>query len=606
MKRLFFLLFFLFGCSLQAVEWMIYPYQINRLTQEQFNRFLQSEARYLGLQMFVRPGSPDEITVQRLNLAGSYNKKAIVQIWFGPARPFSWERYNFPHLALDKKIAAELFSQGIDPLLKALNPRNIHAVHLLEETGMQFAWDVDMPGRPDRDDDGYENGNSYDNPANFLWSRSLSGPEVLTIRRYNELFRKETGLDMRYYPVWTQSQMATYRKWVQERMEAGAHISFAHHIHSRYPGLRVYAFNSGTALIPQSKFLDGHFLDPYTNTLGVYISLRDCRMVMRPDEELVAMLWGNREKLEHLRLAQMAAAYLAGADILSTFGDKELEEETWLEKVRKSVQPFLKLPRFVQKPVALVLHGRNFGATLQHVYFWITGFTQFDTCPEWAQDVVSLKPYEVIVSWGSWHKDLLPWVKNGGILLAVVPPAEKLTPAGFSLISPKTERKTFLYQPDTWMQENFHLKENYQLDLDVFSSFSLSAGHRDDFLYICRYGEGLIVVLPALCHVQAPWKYEPSWEVYRKLLVDICRGALLYQKKERLISQCLVDSSLGYDYLKATSADGRVTVYLLHADQHGEKGSLTSFPVPGRDLISGRTNAVLSNQNPVVIIENFK
>ncbi|HOJ38903.1 MAG TPA: hypothetical protein PK644_00355, partial [bacterium] len=549
MRRCFILLGWLWASRLLAVEWMIYPYQVNRLSQEQFERFCQSEARYLGLQMMVRPGVPDQLTVKRIARAAACGKKVILQIWFGPGEPFSWERYNFPNMALDEKIAAEFFSRAIDPLLKSLGPENLHAVHLLEETGMQFGWDVDMPGRPERDDDGYENGNAYDNPANFLWTRSLSGPDVLTIRRYNELFRKETGLDMRYYPVWSEQEMAVYRKWVQQRMEAGAHLSFARYIHRKYPGLRVYAFNGGQALITQSQGLDGHFLDPYANTLWVYTALRDCRMVMRPEEELVAMVWGNREKPAHLRLAQMAAAYLAGADILSTFGDRELEEEKWLETVHTSVKPFLKLPRFQHQPPFLVLHGKSFGATLQHAYFWITGLAWFDTCPDWAEETVSLKPYQAILSWGLWHKDLLDWVKSGGTLLLVVPAARQLSTAGFSSVSARRERKTFLYRPDGWMRENLRLQENYPLDVDIFAKFQVPDGRQDEFIYLKQYGQGLIVVLTALCHVQPPWQYEESWENYRKLLTDLCRGALVYHGKENVARTCLVDPSQGDDYL---------------------------------------------------------
>ncbi|MCM8770178.1 MAG: hypothetical protein NC911_11055, partial [Candidatus Omnitrophica bacterium] len=448
MRRFLFLTFWFLFTAAYGVEWMVYPYQINKISEEQFDRFCRSEAKYLGLQLMVRPGVPDEVTIKRVNQAGASGKKVILQVWFGPGKPFSWERYNFPNLAFNQEIADELFSQGISPLLYSLGPKNIHAVHLLEETGMQFGWDVDLPGRIDKDDDGYENGNSYDNPANFLWHRSLSGPEVLTIRRYNKIFQKETRLDMRYYPVWSDQEMAIYQKWVQERMEAGAHISFARYIHRLFPGMRVYAFNSGTALIPQSKVLDGHFLDPYANTLWVYMALRDCRKVMRPEQELVAMVWGNREKPVNLRLAQMAASYLAGADILSTFGDRELEVEQWMETVRTSVKPFLALPRFQHQPGFLVLHGKSFGATLHHVYFWITGLTQFDTCPEWATETISLKPYQAILTWGVWRPDLLAWVKAGGTLVAVVPPGEKLTAAGFTQLPEKRERKSFTYQPD--------------------------------------------------------------------------------------------------------------------------------------------------------------
>ncbi|MCM8770154.1 MAG: hypothetical protein NC911_10925, partial [Candidatus Omnitrophica bacterium] len=205
---------------------------------------------------------------------------------------------------------------------------------------------------------------------------------------------------------------------------------------------------------------------------------------------------------------------------------------------------------------------------------------------------------------GVWRPDLLAWVKAGGTLVAVVPPGEKLTAAGFTQLPEKRERKSFTYQPDQWMRKNLLLQESYQIDVDVFSKFQTALGHQDEFISVSQYGQGLIVVLGALCYVHAPWQYEEIWESYRKLLTDLCRGALTYHGKDKLARECLVDPSLGEDYLKMTSADGRLTVYVLHADQHGTKGSPSSFRVPGFDLVSGQYNALLSNEQPVVIIDH--
>ncbi len=591
-----------------AVGWMIYPYTLTKLTEEEYNRFLNcTEAEYLGLQVYPRVDYSDTTFKTRISELAAAGKKMVIQVWWGAGPPFSWERYNFPNIALNPEIRKEFFDRVIDPWIDYAGYKNIYAIHLLEETGMQFGWDISMPARPEKDSDGYQIGSNYQNPSNFLWSRSISGPNVLTIKRYNNIFKKETGLDMSYYPVWTPEEMDTYRRWVQQTMEAGAHIQFAHHVHRKYPGIKVYAFNSRTALIPQSRVLDGHFLDPYTNNLGLYLSLRGSRIVMRPEEELIAMMWGNRAKVLQERMPQQAVAYISGANILSTFGDKELQDEKWLNVVRDSVKPFLGLPVFQSKPRVLALSGPGFSATLRHIYFWITGFSHYDVCQPWAEEKVSLKPYELVFSWAGWHKDLQNWIDSGGTLVIVRPPSGFLNEKGYIEMTGKPQRKTFDYKPNEWMKKNFKLQDSYNLDLDLGNDIKIlkdpSLINQDQFIYILSYGKGMVVIINALCYVNAPWKYEPVWEPYRQLLTDVCRGAMIYRNKKEIAEEYFNDPELGNDYFRAVSSDGRTTVYILNVDQHGPNKSKTSFTVPGRDRVTGKMNVKLSYENPVVIIE---
>ena len=589
------------------VGWMIYPYKVDRMSADQFQRLLGcTEAEYVGLQLMASPTYKDEVTKRRVAELVSAGKKIVLQIWFGAAPPISWERYNFPNIALDSTIREEFFAIATDPMIDYLGPKNLYAVHLLEETGMQFGWDVDMPGRPDRDDDGYETGNNFDNPANWVWGRCISGPNVLTIRKYNDLFRRETGLDMRYYPIWNPQEMERYKRWVQQTMEAGAHVQLAKHVHQKYPGLHVYAFNTGPALVPQSKGLDGQFIDPYTDTVGVYMSLRAFRSVMRPDQELVAMMWGNRDKPLGQRLPQQAACYIAGSNVLSTFGDREHQDDKWLNIVRDSVKPFLGRPVFRSRPKVLVLGGGSFGATLRHVQFWITGFAQYDVCHPWADDVVGLDAYDLVLNWGTWRKGLREWTRAGGVLMTVLPRSAFLQTEGYLEPTGKRARKTLDYRPDAWMREHLGLQESYKLELDRVQGYvvkNTAKVHQDQFIQVVRYGKGLVVLLPALPYVHAPWKYEPHWETFRQLLTDLCRGALRYRGKSQVADTFFDDPKLGNDYLKATSADGRTTVYVLLTDAHGPHKSPTSFVVRGKDQVSGRTNARLCQEHPVIIID---
>ena len=588
------------------VGWMVYPYKLN-MPEDQYQRVLRAkDVEYVGLQLMASPTFRDEQTRARIAELAAAGKRIVIQIWFGANPPFSWERYNFPNIALDPKIREEFFTRATDPMIDYLGPKNLYAVHLLEETGMQFAWDVDMPGRPDRDDDGYDTGNNFDTPPNWVMGRCVSGPNVLTIRKYNDLLRKTAGLDMRYYPIWSSAQMRRYRDWVQRTMEAGAHNQFAKHVHRKYPGLHVYAFNMGPALVPQSRVLDGQFIDPYSDTVGVYMSLKTFRSVMRPEQELVGMMWGNRDKPTHLRLPQQAACYVAGCNVLSTFGDREHQDDRWLGVVRDSVRPFLGRPVFRSRSRVLVLGGGRFSATLQHVPFWVTGLAHYDVTHAWAEDTVGLDGYDLVLSWGSWHKDLLDWTRAGGVLVAMRPPNDFLVTEGYLGEPTKPKRLTLDYRPDAWMRENLKLQASYKLELDRVSSFPVLKAnhvHHDRFLYVARYGKGLVVLLPALPYVHPPWKYEPSWEPYRQLLADLCRGALVHVGKREAAERYFDDPRKGNDYLRVTSADGRTTVYILLIDAHGPTQSPTSFVVPGKDLVSGRTNARLCHAHPVILVD---
>lgn len=592
-------------CADGKVGWMIYPYSIPA-QDEDYQRLLNcKEAGYVGFQWMAREQYGPELALQRqraeeLRKAG---KRIIAQLWFGGGPPFVWRRFNMPNIALDPKIRQEFFDRVTDPLIDFWGPENLYAVHLMEETGGQFGWDADLVGYPD-DPIAYDNGSSWDNPASWEWGRNISGPYVLNIRKYNDLFRKETGLDMRLAPIWTSEETGRFRTWVQQTMEAGAHNQFARHVHEKYPGLKVYAFNSGPALVPQSKVLDGQFIDPYSNHIAVFETMKKFRAIMRPEMDLVAMTWGNREKAIPQRMPQQAVCYLGGADILSTFGDGETKSQEFLDIVRDSVRPFLGLPRFVGKSPVLLLGGQGWGAVLNWAQYWITGFADYDVGVE----TTDLERYKLVVSWiDGHHPKLEQWVRSGGTLVGVYYGGSLLTEAGLLEDTKKTTGNLVTeYRPDEWMREKLRLAEAYQLDLGPIRDYEVkdpNLVHKDQFVYAAQYGKGLVVFLPAMCYVHAPWKYEEHWEAYRQLLTDVCRGALISRGLREVAETYFDDPKLGNDYMKATSADGKITVYVLMNDSHGPNESKTSFVVPGRDRVTGQTDVTFGREHPVVVIE---
>jgi len=612
-QTIFVVLLLLFAVNIVADEarvgWMVYPYVLDkRMSEEGFRRLLGAkDVDYVGIQLFL--GSKlDPLVKQRAHTLATAGKRIILQIWWGPSGAFPWERYNLPAIAMEREIRREFFTKGVDALLNDIGPKNIYAAHLLEESGMQFGFDIDIPGNPARDDDGYDNGNSYDNPANWVWRRGISGPNVLTIRRYNDRFRRETGLDMGFYPVWTPKQEKRYRRWVAQRFEAGAHIAFKEHAAKAHPHLRVYAFNSGYSLVPQSKYLDGQFTDPYSDTIGVYMSMRLRRILMRPNQELIGMVWGNRQLDRHPRLVQMAACYAAGCNVLSTFGDKETANDEWMNRVRATVKPFIGRPVVMgASPLLVLTGGALFSATLRNCQFWITGFAHYDVADKRTMEAVDLGRYKMIFAWGLEHPKLAEWVRAGGVLVSVRPGKDFLAREGIlAAAADHGKRETIDYHPKAHIKKRLELAERYRLELQYVAERKVLAPakvQKDRFLYVVDYGKGLIVTIPALCYVHAPWKYEPFWEDYRKLLVDVCRGALAARGLRAVANTCFDDPARGNDYLRVPDDKSGQTIYVLLTDTHGGNRSKTSFVIPGLDLVSGRRNVRFCHDNPVVIVE---
>ena len=595
----------------EKVGWMVYPYHIPAKDEDYQRLLTWPDVEYIGLQWTASASYAPSLQQQRAAELHRAGKKLIVDLWFGSTEPFSWRRFNFPNVALDPQIRQEFFTKCVDPWLKYWGAENLYAVHLMEETGMQFGWDADVPGYPG-DQLGYGNSNSYDNPSSFLWSRGVSGPYVLSIRKFADRLQQDTGLDVRLAAVWNSAENTRFNTWVQQNMEAGAHIQFARYLHQKHPGLRVYAFNTGVALLPQSEVLDGQFIDPYIGTTSVYTGLRHFRKLMRPEADLVAMMWGNRDKPLSQRMPQQAACFLAGADILSTYGDKECESDEWMKVVHDSVKPFVGLPRFQARPEVLYLGGGVFGsAVLTAGDWWITGFASYDVADPWMTSGVQspldkLGQYKLIFGWNHTRPEVEAWVRQGGILVGVYSGGELLERAGLIESTRKTGRFEGEYKPDDWVRQNLRLRESYQLDLQPVAEYTVKAPqtvHQDQFLYVAPYGQGLIVFLPAIQYVHPPWQYEPGWEVYRQLLTDLCRGALLYRGQGATADTCFDDPALGNDYMRVTSADGKLTVYVLLNDAHGPNQSPTSFVVPGRDRVTGQTDVTFGEEHPVVMIE---
>lgn len=147
----------------------------------------------------------------------STTRRVVLQLWWGGSGRYNWSKYSLAHISMDPEIRREFFADVTDPLLEAVGPENVYGAHLLEETGMQFGVDVDVAGIPEDLSDGDNNGSNWDQPT-WLGVGGivgyLGGPYVPNIRRYNQQFKADTGLDMREAPLWSYTKgWPIYREW---------------------------------------------------------------------------------------------------------------------------------------------------------------------------------------------------------------------------------------------------------------------------------------------------------------------------------------------------------------------------------------------------------
>ncbi len=98
--------------------------------------------------------------IRRTREAREANKRIVAQLWYGGWGRCNWSYYSLAHIAMDPKIREDFFRNVLDPTIDRLGPENLYAVHLLEETGMQFGTDLDEPGDPDDLTDGDDNGSN--------------------------------------------------------------------------------------------------------------------------------------------------------------------------------------------------------------------------------------------------------------------------------------------------------------------------------------------------------------------------------------------------------------------------------------------------------------
>lgn len=541
----------------------------------------------------VSAPNPGALVVRRVREAHQAGKRVVLQLWWGGSGPYNWSKYSLAHIAMDPAIRAEFFARVVDPFLSAVGAENVYGAHLLEETGMQFGVDLDVPGVPDDLGDGDDNGSNWDQPT-WLGQGAvpgyIGGPYVPNIRRYNGEFRTDTGLDMREAALWSYTgAWRIYRDWVSRRLEAGAMIAFAEHLHARYPGIKAFTWDAvdwggagANNMRAMKGRVDGLIMDPYSSAAGIYAHVRAPRLI-DPEVEIIAVLWGCDDKPPGEMLNRAVAAYAGGADVLCLFGDQSFQTpEAWTQRV-KTFGRFTALPPYEVRSSILLIAGH---CTWQNR---LAGLSWFDVISGIEADAVPLSDYALVVLYaGATHPGLQTYVSNGGRVLTTHPP-RFLLDEGLLVtrkLSTHPQKESVEYQPDAWWREHMGLAESYQLELSRRLAYSPGTPEgKGGHPVLVPYGKGEVCFLQC----QTGWNFadaEPLSEL-RRLLVDLSRGLLRRAGLGELASLAVQGCEGATGCLRIPSRDGTMVSYCLTG-----KGPCDSRQLEGANLVGADAPAL--------------
>jgi len=588
----------------------LYMYRLN-VDEAAWQRVLHApEITYICSQFACNRISDRER--RRVREAARAGKRIVAQLWYGGWGDQTWSYYSLAHIAMDPKIRQDFFDKILDPTIDALGAENLYAAHLLEETGGQFGVDIDEAGDPDDLWDGNDNGSNWDQPS---WlgvggvPGYIGGPYVVNIRRYNDRFRKDTGFDMRRCAVWGAEQRAAYRRWVSVNLEAGAHVAFAKHLHTKYPRVKAFTWDSiatdgcgASNLEAMRDHVDGLIMDPYSDSQGIYKNVRSARLVA-PHLEIIAILWGVDDKPAGEMLNRGVSATLGGADVIGFFGDKAYGSDATAKARIDAFRPFTRLRQFEHRPKVLLVTGRTqdyAGSPAMMV-----GLASYDITTHNEGHLVDLAPYDLVILYYAWHRDVERYVKRGGQVLIISPYMDlRFIEKEKHLVRPRRRdtdwrRQDIAFRPGAWARQQLRLQEHYPITIHALPPWKAGRpGVQHDLVFLFDVGKGAVCFAP----LAPPWPYPPRERLnaLRRLFADLARGLLVRAGHPRTAEACVADRAVGMGYLRMTSTDGKTTGWAVF-----RQGRLPFKPVPlsGVDAVRGLRNPVLGPDCSSVILQ---
>lgn len=499
-------------------------------------------------------------TKERYQALKAAGKRAIVDIWWGGAGKFHWDKYNFPDIAQDASLRADFFEKVVDPVIDELGPKNLHGVHLLEETGLWYG---------------------YEKTAHPFYKR----PTVRTpcIRKYNGLLGKDTGLDMDMEPIWKPEERFAYLRWVSRRLSsAAAHKVFCDHIHRKYPGLKAFQFEGlpDTATDNYTEYqvmrdaFDGIVTDVYDSPKGIYalVSYR----TMAPKAEIVALVNGyfatpgTKEEVRRIKKARLKYATEAGMNGIGFFepdgervkGNDFENPAVWQDNLElfKTIndQPV----NLNKRKLLLVPMNCSVGGYGLAWYFNQTRFANYAMIPANEFRLIRPSDYRAVVILGgsypganaTWNQaymrqnyrvdalfdanELNRFVEKGGLLVITglpLDPEAGLAPVQRKLLGGSSTVRAEQLSPNEWGRRNLKLKAFYTNgfapEVYQYEAGPSVQGLGENCGYVVRHGKGQWLVLP-----QCPSGHPSAEEArsYAAFLTDAVRGFFEYAGAKEL------------------------------------------------------------------------
>lgn len=566
MKRFLLISFLFFSFNLfseERVGMAVYG-SIEGMSDEGFERILKAkEVVYIGTQESATGRPISEKTKKRYKILKQAGKKIILDIWWGPDGDYNWDKYNFPDIAQNEGLRKEFFERVIDPIIEEIGPENLYGVHMLEETGSWYGYERSV------------------HPYYKI-------PDINTpsIRKYNFLLKKDTGLDMDFAPIWNNEERFVFWRWASKTISSSAaHKVFCDYIHKKYPKLKAFQFEGlpdfASGLYTEYKVMinsfDGIFTDNYSSPKNTYFLV--AYRTMAPKAEIVALVAGyfstsgTPEEVEKIKKERLKFAYCAGMNGIGFFEPDEVrvkvmdfeEPNIWKSNIT-IFQEFFNKPVYNKKRELLIVPTNIcVGGYGMDSYFSYSAIKEFALVPAAEFRLIDPFDYKAILILGPnypgiksmWNQRYMnekygvdslfnsqilnEFVEKGGLLVITGLPLERGSGLYFTEneILFGSERVNINYaKPNEWAIKNFKLKDNYN-GLFTISSFKYKINGNvidlgENTGYLISYGKGHFLILPQIPTGRENVKLEER-QNYGNFLTDILKGLFIYTKNLQLL-----------------------------------------------------------------------
>ena len=636
-------LLFTFSAPTHAVESAAFITRLTAPDAEQFERVVNDPTvDYVLFQRIITKSGVPAAEIERVRRLAAAGKKPIVQIWWGPAHEdgFPWSKYSFANIGLEEDVRRDFFREVVDFCIDAYGAENLYGVHLLEETGMQFATDVQH--RPDPWDfwNFQDNNQSYDHPFWSGWGKRPGRLHIPNVRRHESDFKRIYGFGFEGHEKWNAIQNRQLDRWISHRLQSTGQVEFAKHIHKKYPDLKAFTWdgvhfggNTRTDMHFEATVFDGVITNPYGSVLFNFYYHRLLRRLF-PNAQILCLgnggYTGPIDRDERKRL--LVGQYMSGADVIGLWSNPNdcMDADIWRtnHELYKRFEP---LPRFEKtSPIAIV------APSVQDIYsvnWHVTGVKYFDPIAMWEAHAFDLYRYPVLIvhtngvmrdhTWwqrqqlnekhklpGIFEADRLEQhVRDGGVLVLVgmfqwSQSSGLFVAKHLKSTAANQQRQTVTVKVDDWWRQfGIADTDGHRFDVDALPAtpYPDAARFGPGGVAFFRYGKGAVLVVPfrRAYHKGEPYDSD-QWRQYRRYLTALIAGTLRAADRGDVADEYLCRGDENDPRLEAVDDAARYRA--IAVDKLALK-DLKPRAIDGHDLIDRVDDPSLDRDHTAVLID---